>query len=139
MVLSSVIRQPERRAMTVHAIRYAVAGLLITIAFSACYWAGAELLRVDPNVALALVFVLFSIISFVAHGRFSFAGHGERDRPHVRLTRFFIVNILGFLANQFFVWLLVKKLDGATWWPIIPFVFVTPWLTFVLHRRWVYA
>ena len=139
MVLSSVLRQPERRAMAVHAIRYALAGLVITIAFSACYWAVAELLRVDPNVALALVFVLFSVVSFVAHGRFSFAGHGERDRPHVRLTRFFIVNILGFLANQFFVWLLVKRLGGATWWPIIPFVFVTPWLTFVLHRRWVYA
>lgn len=125
--------------MAVHAIRYAVAGLVITIAFSVCYWAVAELLRVDPNVALALVFVVFSVVSFVAHGRFSFAGHGERDRPHVRLTRFFIVNILGFLANQFFVWLLVKRLGGATWWPIIPFVFVTPWLTFVLHRRWVYA
>lgn len=125
--------------MAVHAIRYAFAGLVITIAFSACYWAVAELLRVDANVALALVFVVFSVISFVAHGRFSFAGHGERDRPHVRLTRFFIVNILGFLANQFFVWLLVKRLGGATWWPIIPFVFVTPWLTFVLHRRWVYA
>lgn len=125
--------------MAVHAIRYAVAGLVITVAFSVCYWAVAELLRVDPNVALALVFVVFSVVSFVAHGRFSFAGHGERDRPHVRLTRFFIVNILGFLANQFFVWLLVKRLGGATWWPIIPFVFVTPWLTFVLHRRWVYA
>ena len=125
--------------MAVHAIRYAVAGLVITIAFSVCYWAVAELLRVDPNLALALVFVVFSVVSFVAHGRFSFAGHGERDRPHVRLTRFFIVNILGFLANQFFVWLLVKRLGGATWWPIIPFVFVTPWLTFVLHRRWVYA
>lgn len=139
MVLSSVFPQPEQRAIALQAVRYAVAGLLITIAFSACYWAVAELLRVDPNLALALVFVLFSVISFVAHGRFSFAGHGERDRPHVRMSRFFVVNILGFLANQFFVWLLVKQMGGPNWWPIVPFILVTPWLTFVLHRRWVYA
>ena len=139
MVLSSVFRQPERRAVAVQAFRYAFAGLAITVAFSACYWVVAELLQVDANLALALVFAVFSIISFVAHGRFSFAGHGERDRPHVRLVRFFIVNMLGFLANQFFVWLLVKRLGGDTWWPIVAFVFVTPWLTFVLHRRWVYA
>ena len=138
MVLSSVLR-PERRVVVLHAVRYALAGLIITLAFSACYWAVADLLGLDPNLALALVFAVFSVISFVAHGRFSFAGHGERDRPHVRLTRFLVVNILGFLANQFFVWLLVKRLGGATWWPIVPFVFVTPWLTFVLHRRWVYA
>ncbi len=139
MVLSSVLRQPEQRAVVLQALRYAAVGLLITIAFSACYWAVAELFGIDPNLALALVFVVFCIISFVAHGRVSFAGHGERDRPHVRLTRFFVVNILGFLANQLFVWLLVKRLGGETWWPIIAFVFVTPWLTFVLHRRWVYA
>lgn len=139
MVLSSVLREPEHRAVAMQAIRYAAAGLVITVAFSACYWAVAEFFRIDPNLSLALVFVVFCGISFVTHGAFSFAGHGERDRPHVRLTRFFVVNILGFVANQFFVWLLVKKLGGPNWWPVIPFILVTPWLTFILHRKWVYA
>jgi hypothetical protein len=35
--------------------------------------------------------------------------------------------------------MLVKQLGGPTWWPIIPFIFVTPWVTFALHRRWVYG
>ena len=139
MALSSVLRQPEQRAVLLQAARYAAAGVVITITFSAAYWAVAEYFRMDPNLALALVFVVFSGISFLTHGYFSFAGHGERDRPHVRMTRFFVVNVLGFLANQFFVWLLVKQLGGPTWWPIVPFILVTPWLTFVLHRRWVYA
>ena len=34
---------------------------------------------------------------------------------------------------------LVKQLDGPTWWPTIPMIFVTPLLTFALHRRFVYS
>ena len=67
------------------------------------------------------------------------AGMASRsNRQHVRLMRFLVVNLLGFASNQFFVWLLVKKLDGPNWWPVIPIIFVTPVLTFALHRRWVY-
>ena len=55
------------------------------------------------------------------------------------MGRFFAINVLGFLVNQGFIWLLVKQLDGPTWWPTIPMVFVTPLLTFWLHRRFVYA
>lgn len=43
------------------------------------------------------------------------------------------------LANQFFVWLLVKQTGGPTWWPVIPIVFVSPILTFTLNRRWVFG
>ena len=121
------------------AARYAFAGLVITLLFSAAYWAVAELGGIDPMLSLAMVFVVFSGISYVTHGAFSFRGHGERDRHHVRATRFFIVNLLGFALNQFFVWLLVKQLGGPTWWPIVPFVAVTPWVTFALHRKWVYS
>lgn len=138
-MLAALVPDPSRRTVVLQALRYGVAGLAITVAFSAAYWLVTEATGMDPNLSLGIVFVAFSAISYFTHGAFSFAGHGERDRPHVRITRFFLVNILGFLANQFWVWLLVKRLDGPTWWPILPFVLVTPWLTFVLHRRWVYA
>jgi putative flippase GtrA len=126
-------------AVAWQAVRYAVAGLVITLAFSAAYWAVTEIGHVDPMVSLAIVFTLFSGISYVTHGAYSFRGYGGRDNHHIRASRFFIVNIIGFVLNQFFVWLLVKRLGGPTWWPIVPFVFVTPWLTFTLHRKWVYA
>ncbi|GAA4009592.1 hypothetical protein GCM10022280_03090 [Sphingomonas swuensis] len=138
-MLAALVSDPDRRAVLIQAIRYAVAGVAITLAFSAAYWLVTELTGMDPNLALGIVFVIFSGISYFAHGAFSFAGHGERDRQHVRVARFFIVNIIGFVANQFWVWLLVKHFGGPTWWPILPFILVTPWLTFVLHRRWVYA
>ena len=128
----------QHRLVAMQAARYALAGIVITLLVAASYWAIAEYLDVDPMLSLTIVFVFFTVVSYFAHGEFSFRGHGDRDRQHVRLFRFLLVNLLGFASNQFFVWLLVKKLGGPNWWPVIPIIFVTPVLTFALHRRWVY-
>jgi putative flippase GtrA len=125
--------------MLVQLVRYAFAGFAITIAVAASYWAITEFLAVDPMISLTIVFLFFSVISYITHGAFSFKGHGERDRHHVRMGRFLAVNVLGFLVNQGFIWVLVKQLGGPTWWPTIPMIFVTPLLTFSLHRRFVYS
>lgn len=130
---------PERRTVLLQLIRYALAGLAITLAAAASYWAIADLLHVDPMVSYTIVFLVFSGISYITHGEYSFKGHGERDRHHIRMGRFLAINVLGFLVNQGFIWLLVKQLDGPTWWSTIPMIFVTPLLTFALHRRFVYA
>jgi len=130
---------PDRRTMFVQLIRYGFAGLIITLAVAGSYWAITELLHIDPMVSFTIVFIVFSVISYVTHGEFSFRGHGERDQHHIRIGRFLAVNVLGYLVNQGFIWLLVKELGGPTWWPTIPMVFVTPLLTFTLHRRFVYA
>ena len=133
----------ERRAVAVQMLRYALAGGLITLAVAASYWAIAEYFRVDPMISLTIVFLFFSGVSYAVHGAFTFKDHGERDADqmghHVRGSRFLAINVLGFLVNQGFVWLLVKMLDGPTWWPTIPMVLVTPLLTFALHRRFVYS
>ena len=124
----------ERRAVLLQLVRYGLAGLAITLAAAGSYWAITDLLHVDPMASYGIVFLVFSGISYITHGEFSFRGHGERDRHHIRMGRFFAINVLGFL-----VWLLVKQLGGPTWWPTIPMVFLTPLLTFALHRRFVYA
>ena len=131
--------EPERRTMLLQLIRYAFAGFAITLAVAASYWLIAEYLHVDPMVSFTIVFLFFSGVSYFTHGAFSFKGHGERDRHHVRMGRFLAVNVLGYLVNQGFIWLLVKQLQGPNWWPTLPMIFVTPLLTFALHRRFVYA
>ena len=131
--------EPERRAVLLQLVRYGLAGLAITLAAAGSYWAIADLLHVDPMASYAIVFIIFSGISYVTHGEYSFRGHGERDRHHIRMGRFLAINVLGFLLNQGFIWLLVKQWGGPTWWPTIPMVFVTPLITFSLHRRYVYA
>ncbi len=130
---------PERRTVLVQLIRYALAGFAITLGVAGSYWAITDLLHVDPMISFTIVFIVFSGISYVTHGEYSFRGHGERDRHHVRMGRFFAIIVLGYLINQGFIWLLVKQWDGPTWWPTIPMIFVTPLLTFALHRRFVYA
>lgn len=140
MVQSALQRlEPGQRATLGQLLRYGLAGGLITLAVAASYWALAELGGVDPMVSLTAVFLVFSVVSYVAHGAFSFRGHGARGAHHVRGTRFLLVNLLGFLLNQLFVWLLVKKLGGPTWWPTVPMIAFTPLVTFALHRRFVYA
>ena len=130
---------PEQRSVLFQLVRYALAGLAITLAVAGSYWAITDLLHVDPMISFTIVFIVFSLISYVTHGEFSFRGHGTRDQHHIRMSRFLAVNVLGYLVNQGFIWLLVKQLGGPTWWPTIPMVFVTPLLTFALHRRFVYA
>lgn len=127
------------RAVVLQMSRYAVAGLAITLALAASYWALAEFGGLDPMLSFAFVFLLFSGVSYVTHGAFSFKGHGSRDRHHIRASRYVAVALFGFGLNQFFVWFLVKHLGGPTWWPTIPMVFVTPLILFMLMRRYVYA
>ena len=120
-------------------VRFGLTCGLLTVLVAGGYWLVAELLHVEPMLSLTLNFVVFTGLGYLLHSRFSFRGHGSRDNAPARTARFFTVNVLGFLANQFFVWLLVKQLDGPTWWPVLPILFVTPLLTFALNRRLVFA
>jgi putative flippase GtrA len=120
-------------------VRFGITGGFLTVGVAAAYWAVAELLGVDPMVSMTLVYLLFTGLGYLLHSRWSFKGHGDRDNPGVRSVRFFTVNTIGFLSNQFFVWFLTKHLDGPTWWPVIPIILVTPVLTFTLNRRWVFG
>jgi putative flippase GtrA len=130
---------PERRTALIQLIRYGIAGLAITLAVAGSYWAITDLVGIGPMISFTIVFIVFSVISYVTHGEYSFKGHGTRDQHHVRMSRFLAVNLLGYVVNQGFIWLLVKQMDGPTWWSVIPMVFLTPLLTFTLHRRFVYA
>lgn len=116
-----------------------MSGGVLTLFVAGGYWAIATYLGVDPNLSLLLVFIVAAALGYFLHSEFSFRGHGARDRVHIRTIRFFVTTTLGFMANQFFVWLLVKQMGGPTWWPVIPIVFVSPILTFTLNRRWVFG
>src|SRR5687768_4990516 len=103
-------------------IRFGMTGMLLTVLVAAGYWLVATFLGVEPMLSLTLNFLLFTGIGYWLHSRFSFRGYGSRDNEAARTARFFTVNIIGFVANQFFVWLLVKQWDGPTWWPVVPII-----------------
>lgn len=127
------------RASLEQLIRYGIVGGLITAGGQLIYYLGVEWAGLDPNLSVAVAFVVGIVVGYFAHGSISFAGHGDRD-DHGRIgMRFVAVNLFGFAMNSFFVWLLVKYLDGPTWWPIVPNVILTPLATFWMHRRWTYG
>jgi len=132
-------RDPEARETLLQLIRYAVIGAGITIGGQAIYYVLAETRTTSPLVAIAIAWIVGVIVGYFAHGWISFRGHGPRD-DHSRIgARFVAVNLFGYALNSFWVWLLVERLDGPTWWPIVPNVVLTPLMTFVLHRRWTYG
>jgi putative flippase GtrA len=139
VVLNKQLLNGETQQLAGQVIRFGVSGGFLTLLVAGGYWAVARFGGIDPNVSLTLVFIVASGIGYLLHSRWSFKGHGSRDNVAARGAKFAVTNILGFLSNQFFVWLLVKYLGGPTWWPVIPIVLVTPLLTFTLNRRWVFG
>lgn len=131
---------PEKhRELFGQLVRFGLTGGLLTILVAGGYWVLATPLHFEPMTSMTIAFLFVTGIGYLLHSNFSFKGHGSRDRAGVRTMRFFTVNILGFLTNQFFIWLLVKNMGGPTWWPIPFIICITPILTFTLNRKWVFG
>ncbi len=116
-------------------VRYAISGGGLTLFYALVYWIAASPFGVDPLVANCAAFVLTVALGFVVHSRWSFEGHGRRDRPVRAGLLFLLVNLAGFALNSFWVWLIVDYLAGAVSLPLIPMILITPWLSFYLNRQ----
>jgi putative flippase GtrA len=71
------------------------------------------------------------------HSRWSFRDHGG-ERTHGTKLRFVVVSVISYALNSFWVWLLFSHLELGRAAPIVPMLFVTPAVTFVLNRQWVF-
>jgi putative flippase GtrA len=136
--LKGAANDPAARAAFWQLVRYGIVGALITTGGQAIYYVLAETRTTSPLVAIAIAWIVGVTVGYFAHGWISFAGHGERDDHAGMSTRFVAVNVIGYLLNTFWVWLLVEKLGGPNWWPIPPNVILTPLMTFWLHRHWTF-
>ena len=133
------IERARRSPVLGQIIRFGISGLILTLLVAGAYWVLATPVGIEPMLSMTISYVAVTAIGYLLHSRWSFRGHGSRENAAARTVRFFIVNTIGFLSNQFFIWLLVHRLGGPTWWPLIPIIFVTPIITFSLNRRWVFA
>jgi putative flippase GtrA len=119
--------------------RFGLTGGLLTVLVAGGYWLLATFAGVEPMLALTLSYLAVTPLGYLIHSRWSFRDHGSRDRPAARAIRFFTVNTSGFLLNQLFVFVLVKQMGGPIWWSVIPILLVTPIVTFLLQRQWVFG
>ena len=119
--------------------RYAVTGGFVTALGIAVYLFAATVIDVAPLLANVFAYAVCVAVGYVIHSKWSFRGHGRRDNLARTTSRFFLVSLVSFALNSLFVWLLTGPLGGPDWWPTIPMLFVTPFVTFALNRRWVFG
>ena len=122
------------RALAGQAVRYGIAGMLLAGLYSAVYWLLAVPLRLAPQLANLVAFLVNLVAGWRLHSRFSFRGHGYRRSAADARLRFAAINLAGYGLNALWVWLVVHPLRLPPGWAIAPIVTVTPAFNFILNR-----
>jgi putative flippase GtrA len=118
-------------------VRFIVSGATVTALGVAVYALVALVLRWHPQLGNFLAYLAAMATGYLMHSRWSFRDHGG-ERTHGTKVRFVIVSLISYALNSFWVWLLTAALDLDPAWPIVPMLFVTPAVTFLLNRQWVF-
>ena len=128
------------RAIAGQVIRFGLVGGFVTALYAAVYSPLAKFGLTSPQVANFLGYLTAMVTGYFLHSRWSFRGHGARDNTARTTSRFFIVSLISYGLNALFVFILTdsQMLGGPWWWPLVPILFVTPMVTFVLNRQWVF-
>jgi putative flippase GtrA len=134
-MLSSL--SPERRIVIAQLARFAVSGAFVTALGVSIYALVALVLRWNPQLGNFLSYVVAMGVGYVIHSKFSFRDHGS-ERDHATKVRFVAVSLVSYALNAFWVWLLHTRLHMSRAAPIVPMLFVTPLVTFLLNRQWVF-
>ena len=128
---------PERRTMIAQLMRFIISGALVTALGVGVYALVALLLRWEPQLGNFLAYVVAVATGYVMHSRWSFRDQGG-ERTHGTKLKFVIVSVISYALNSFWVWLLFSHLQLGRAAPIVPMLFVTPVVTFLLNRQWVF-
>lgn len=127
----------EHRAMLSQLLRFLVSGALVTILGVSVYALVAVVLRWHPQVGNLLAYLVAMASGYVMHSRWSFRDHGERTAGTA--VRFVAVSLISLGLNSLWVALITGPLGLGPAWPILPMLFVTPAVTFLLNRHWVFG
>ena len=127
------------REVAGQAFRYGVSGAALAGVYAVFYWIMAAPLGVPPLIAHTLAFVVALVAGWILHSRWSFRGQADARLPRAAYGRFLFVNLAGYALNGGWVWLLTEALGLGPSWPLLPILMVTPWLMFLLNRRWTFA
>ena len=117
--------------------RFIVSGAFVTALGVGVYAIVALVLRWHPQLGNFLAYAVAMATGYVMHSRWSFRDHGA-ERDHRTKVRFVIVSLISYALNSFWVWLLFTQLQLGRAAPIAPMLFVTPAVTFLLNRQWVF-
>ncbi|MBA2466128.1 MAG: GtrA family protein [Sphingomonas sp.] len=128
---------PERREILAQLARFLVSGALVTLLGVGVYAVVALVLRWHPQVGNLLAYLVAMATGYWLHSRWSFRDHGQRTRSTG--LKFITVSLISLGLNSLWVFLITGPLGMGPAWPILPMLFVTPAVTFVLNRQWVFG
>jgi len=119
-------------------LRFGGVGALATGVHVGTYLAMLSLL--PPQAANAVGFLVSVSVSYVGHTWFSFTGTSKQAGAGRTLAvRFAVVVALGYALNAAWVALVTQVLGWASGWAGIFIACMTPAITFLLLKYWVYA
>ena len=127
----------ERREVLGQLIRFGITGAFVTALGVGVYAVVALVLQWHPQLGNVIAYVVAVATGYVMHSSWSFRGHGG-ERTRATKLRFLMVSIISFAFNAFCVWLLYTYLDLGPAAPIVPMLVITPVVTFLLNRHWVF-
>ena len=117
--------------------RFIISGATVTALGVGVYALVALGLRWHPQLGNLLAYVVAMATGYWMHSRWSFRDHGG-ERTSTTRVRFVIVSLISYALNSFWVWLATETFGLDPAWPILPMLFVTPAVTFLLNRQWVF-
>jgi putative flippase GtrA len=118
-------------------LRFAIAGLGVTLLAAGVYLAAATAFHVPPLVANTISTACGVGDGYLVHSRWSFRASGEREA--VMAARFLLAAAGAFALNSFWVWLAVHAFHLPSWTPVTGMIFATPLASFAVNRYWVFA
>lgn len=126
----------RRSGMLGQLIRFAIAGGISTLIYSAVYlpltiWVFA---RKDAVFAVPFAFAVAVTAGYFLHSRWSFKGHGSRDPGPRQKLQFVAVQGSGVALNAVITWLGTAVLGYPGWVPLLPAVGLATIFTFILNR-----
>lgn len=125
----------------VQLVRFAIAGLGVTLFAASVYLTVAIGLHVPALIANTISTLCGVGVGYVVHSRWSFraATTDGRGDHAAQVVKFLIAAGAAFALNSFWVWLAVHALALPAWTPVTGMVFATPLASFAANRYWVFG
>jgi putative flippase GtrA len=119
-------------------VRFGIAGGGVAIISVFVYWATAVPLKIHPLIANFLSYLTNISLGFMIHRAWTFREFTRNDQAANAAYRYFAVSLIALAMNTVWTAALTQFLHMPAWTPILPMVLVTPLVTFLINRHWVF-
>lgn len=120
-------------------VRYVVGGAGLAVVFALVYELVLFMSPRLPQLANAIAFMVSTSLGFLVHSRWSFRDRASQLKGDTGPARFLIINLVSYILNGFWVWLVVEYYGFSSHAPLLLILGVTPWLSFWLNRQWTFG